>query len=268
MNGSDEQDPLLAKAPPAQPPPETEPHLEPCSEPTSDDTGLRFRDLALAPAPSVRPTAHRGGPPTDALDEDHLLPSGSDAERITFIAVSAPQAPASEAPRTNTAAPGLEAFFVRENFERTRRAIGVLLRDDPTQAEDITQEAFVIVYERWERVSRMDNPLAYTIKVAWRLALRWLRARNRTRTLDAALPVPVADGAAAAEAVIARVDLARAFLRLSPAHQEVLSLSMSDLDPQDIAPLLGIPVPTARTRLFRARRALSALLDERPEAQS
>lgn len=266
MNGSDEQDPLLAKAPPAQPPPETEPHLEP----SSDDTGLRFRDLVLAPAPSVRPAAHRGGPPTEALDEDHIvLPAGGDADRITFTAVFAPQAPGPEAPRTNTAAPlDLEAFFVRENFERTRRAIGVLLRDDPTQAEDITQEAFVIVYERWERVSRMDNPLAYTIKVAWRLALRWLRARNRTRALDAALPVPVADGAAAAEAVIARADLARAFLRLSPAHQEVLTLSMSGLDPQDIAPLLGILVPTVRTRLFRARRALSALLEERPEAQS
>jgi RNA polymerase sigma-70 factor, ECF subfamily len=266
VNGSDEQDPLLAKAPPAQPPPETEPHLEP----SSDDTGLRFRDLVLAPAPSVRPAAHRGGPPTEALDEDHIvLPAGGDADRITFTAVFAPQAPGPEAPRTNTAAPlDLEAFFVRENFERTRRAIGVLLRDDPTQAEDITQEAFVIVYERWERVSRMDNPLAYTIKVAWRLALRWLRARNSTLALDAALPVPVADGAAAAEAVIARADLARAFLRLSPAHQEVLTLSMSGLDPQDIAPLLGILVPTVRTRLFRARRALSALLEERPEAQS
>lgn len=270
MNGSGEQEPLVAKVPPAQPPSDTEPYLDPCSESSSDDTGLRFRDVALAPAPSGGPAAHRSGPPTEALDEDHLvLPAGGDAERITFTAVSAPPASTSEAPRTNTAAPpDLEAFFVRENFERTRRAIGVLLRDDPTQAEDITQEAFVIVYERWERVSRMDNPLAYTIKVAWRLALRWLRARNRTRALDAALLVPVADGAAAAEAVIARTDLARAFLRLSPAHQEVLTLSVSDLDPQDIAPLLGIPVPTVRTRLFRARRALSALLEERPEAQS
>ncbi|MEU2565046.1 sigma-70 family RNA polymerase sigma factor [Streptomyces longispororuber] len=196
-----------------------------------------------------------------------MLPAGG-AERIAFTAAAEPQAPASEAPRTNTAAPGLEAFFVRENFERTRRAIGVLLRDDPTQAEDITQEAFVIVYERWERVSTMDNPLAYTIKVAWNLAVKWLRARKRTRALEATLSVPAAGGAAEAEGVIARADLAGAFLRLSPAHQKVLALSISGFGPQDIAPLLGIPVRTVRTRLFRARRALSALLEERPEAQS
>ncbi|RBL79089.1 hypothetical protein DDE05_60390 [Streptomyces cavourensis] len=153
---------------------------------------------------------------------------------------------------------------LRADPARDRRT--VIRRSHPS--EDITQEAFVIVFERWDRVSMMDNPLGYTIKVAWRLALRWLQARNRKRALDAALTVPAADGASEAEAVIARADLTRAFLRLSPAHQEVLTLSMSDLDPQDIAPLLGIPVPTVRTRLFRARRALSALLDDPPEAQS
>ncbi|MBT3078364.1 MULTISPECIES: RNA polymerase sigma factor [Streptomyces] len=262
MNGSDEQDSLPAKAPPAQPSPEQR------SELSSDDPGLRLRDTAIAAAPSARPPVHRTETPTDVLDEDHIVLSTGSAGRMAFAAAPAPQAPTLEPPRTLTTAPSLEAFFVRENFERTRRAIGVLLFDDRTQAEDITQEAFVIVFERWDRVSMMDNPLGYTIKVAWRLALRWLQARNRKRALDAALTVPAADGASEAEAVIARADLTRAFLRLSPAHQEVLTLSMSDLDPQDIAPLLGIPVPTVRTRLFRARRALSALLDDPPEAQS
>jgi RNA polymerase sigma-70 factor, ECF subfamily len=263
VNGFGEQD--LPPAPDAEPSPE--PHAEPSPEPSPDeDTALRFR--ALAPAPS-RPAVYPGRSPTDALDEDHVvLPARGAPERSSLAVPPPPQAPAPNAPRPKTTAPGLDAFFVRENFERTRRAIGVLLRDDPTQAEDITQETFVIVYERWDRVSTMDNPLAYTIKVAWRLTLRWLRARKRARALDVLLPPAVADGAAAAEGIIARVDLTCAFLRLSHAHQEVLALSMSDLDPQDIAPLLGIPATTVRTRLYRARRALSALLEGPREGHS
>ncbi|MBY8840422.1 RNA polymerase sigma factor [Streptomyces sp. SP2-10] len=186
----------------------------------------------------------------------------------TAVIPAAPRVPAPTTVCPTTACPDVETFFVRENFEKTRRTISALLREDPTQAQDITQEAFVIAYERWDRVSRMDNPLAYVKMVAWRLALKWLRARKRAREVEAALPWPVSDGGAEAAGVIARVDLVRAFLCLSHAHQEVLALSMSGLEPQDIAPLLGIPARTVRTRLFRARKALAAHLEDPREGQS
>ncbi|MFD7679200.1 RNA polymerase sigma factor [Streptomyces sp. NPDC060187] len=267
MNGSGEQHPA-ERPPDAELPPEQEPDLRSGQSP-EEDTELEFRDLALALAPSDRPGVRPSGLPTDALQEDRVvLPARGIPGRPAFATpttvATPPQASAPDGSRPKTVAP--EAFFVRENFERTRRAIGVLLRDDPTEAEDITQEAFVIVYERWNKVSVMDNPLGYTTTVAWRLALKWLRKRKRERELIAALPPAVADGAA--DGIIARAGLQSAFLRLGPAHQEMLVLSMSGLVPKDVAPLLGIPVTTARTRLYRARRALLKFLEEPREGQS
>jgi RNA polymerase sigma-70 factor (ECF subfamily) len=52
--------------------------------------------------------------------------------------------------------------------------------------------------------------------------------------------------------------------RLDPAHQEVLMLrEYEQLSYDDIADALGVPVNTVRSRLFRARAELKALLEER-----
>ncbi|WP_276801903.1 RNA polymerase sigma factor [Cellulomonas iranensis] len=68
-----------------------------------------------------------------------------------------------------------------------------------------------------------------------------------------------------ADLVAHRVDLGRAWQRLSATHQETLALTVLDgLDAPRAARVLGISAVAYRLRLSRARRALRAHLDHLP----
>lgn len=45
-----------------------------------------------------------------------------------------------------------------------------LMTADGEQAEHVVQEAFVRAWARWDRVGRMDDPLAWVRMASWRLA--------------------------------------------------------------------------------------------------
>jgi len=65
--------------------------------------------------------------------------------------------------------------FYRANRVRLFRALVVMTRD-VHGAEELTQESFVKVWERWERVARMDDPIGYL----YRTALNgWLQIHRR-----------------------------------------------------------------------------------------
>ena len=57
-----------------------------------------------------------------------------------------------------------EAFF-EENYERLLRAV-YLVTGNRGEAEDLAQEAFVKVYERWDRVRDTANPAGYLYRTA------------------------------------------------------------------------------------------------------
>jgi RNA polymerase sigma-70 factor (ECF subfamily) len=66
--------------------------------------------------------------------------------------------------------------------------------------------------------------------------------------------------------VAARVDLVRAWQRLSPDDQQVLTLTVfEDLTGPQAARVLGISRPAFSLRLLRARRRLRRLLHPQPE---
>jgi RNA polymerase sigma-70 factor (ECF subfamily) len=87
-----------------------------------------------------------------------------------------------------------------------------------------------------------------------------LRKRRRTREIDLsgqALTVPdAAEGSATQAAVLA------AFERLSISERHILALRhVQDLQLNEIAAQLGIPLGTAKSRLWSARRALERALE-------
>ena len=57
-----------------------------------------------------------------------------------------------------------ESFFHKE-FERLFRAV-CLIVGDQHEAEEVTQEAFAIAWERWDRVARMESPTGYVLTCA------------------------------------------------------------------------------------------------------
>jgi RNA polymerase sigma-70 factor, ECF subfamily len=66
-----------------------------------------------------------------------------------------------------------DSFFEAEQ-DRLFRAL-LLLTGNCHEAEDLLQEAFVRVWERWSKVSQMENPIGYL----HRIAVNLFRSRRR-----------------------------------------------------------------------------------------
>lgn len=134
-------------------------------------------------------------------------------------------------------------------------------RVHPTHAEDVVGEVLLVAWRRLD-----DVPLDLSAARAWLfgVARKTLQnARRREGRQDAvavrlAETAPhAADARQTAEAVADRVDLAAAWPRLSPLHQEAIALAVLDgLTGPEAALVLGISPTAFRLRLSRARRSL------------
>ena len=84
--------------------------------------------------------------------------------------------PAADAPEV----PSFEAFFEAEHG-RLLRAL-YLVTGNAEEAEELMQDAFVAVWERWDRVRTMDEPTGYLFRTAMnRYRSRLRRTARATR---------------------------------------------------------------------------------------
>lgn len=86
-------------------------------------------------------------------------------------------------------------------------------------AEELAQEALVRAWQRWDRVSRLDSPEAWTVRVGLNLAGSWhrrrqaeWRANRRTGINDDARVSDSADAVAVRQAVAALPERQRAVI--------------------------------------------------------
>jgi RNA polymerase sigma factor (sigma-70 family) len=131
-------------------------------------------------------------------------------------------------------------------------------------ADDVTAETFTVAFARRARfdLSRPDarpwllGIATNLIRGHRRTELR--RWRAMARAAPAATEEPESDRAAARmTAQAARRGLAAALARLSQPQRDVLLLhAWAELDYEEIAVALGVPVGTVRSRLHRARGVL------------
>jgi RNA polymerase sigma-70 factor (ECF subfamily) len=136
----------------------------------------------------------------------------------------------------------------------------VRLVSDESVAEDIAQEVFLIAHRRRHELDAERNLAAWlyrvAVNVAWRHKRSFARrARLRDRAADAPLPV---DDPGDPERLAADRDHARKVRRclahLPPSQREVFVLfELEDKSGEQVAQLLGVPIATVWTRLFRAR---------------
>jgi RNA polymerase sigma factor (sigma-70 family) len=132
--------------------------------------------------------------------------------------------------------------------------LGYLLVRSRQVAEDVAQESFVVLYERFPSVG---NPQGFLRTVAVRLALRWLRRRALEH--DRLEAVVAGDDPAGGEPHLPDETWA-ALGRLSPERRAVIVLRFyEDLDYRRIGELLACSAATARSR---TRRALADLRKE------
>jgi RNA polymerase sigma-70 factor (ECF subfamily) len=152
----------------------------------------------------------------------------------------------------------IEAFedFFHAHHERLLRAM-YLATGDRHEADDLAQEAFVRVFERWERVRDMEDPIGYLYRAALNLRRSRLR-RLAVAARKAVRPDPRPDEQEAAED---RSAVHRALAALPDGQREaVVLVEWLGMTDEGAGAALGVSAGAVRTRLHRARVALRDLL--------
>lgn len=91
---------------------------------------------------------------------------------------------AENAPPEPSAPPEFDDFFATESKALFRRLW--LVTRNRAEAEEVMQDAFLSLYERWDRMATIDDPKAYrTAFNAWKK-----RSRRAARALRTALAPP------------------------------------------------------------------------------
>jgi RNA polymerase sigma-70 factor (ECF subfamily) len=146
-----------------------------------------------------------------------------------------------------------ESFFEDEK-DRLLRALYVIT-GSRGEAEDLAQEAFTRVFERWDRVAAMEDPAGYLHRTAMNLFRNQLR-RARTAVQRAIGLAPELD---VFELVEDRALVADALARLSPRQRAALVLTEAlGYSGEEAGRMLGIKASTVWALTHQARAALRA----------
>jgi len=162
--------------------------------------------------------------------------------------------------QTTRASLRFEDFFRREHL-RLLRAL-FLVTGSRHEAEEVAQESLVKVWERWERVSVMDDPTAYL----YRTAMNVFRSRYR-RAVRAARRMIRAD---TVRDVIGDADerdaVLRALATLSPKQRAALVLTeMLGYGSEEAGRAMGIKPVTVRVLASQGRAVLRERLERTGE---
>ena len=135
-----------------------------------------------------------------------------------------------------------------------------LITGSRAAAEDAVQEALARAWERSERGEQIESLPAWVTRVAMNLSnsrLRRMRIEAKHRVDVARV---VADAGATSDS---RIDVGRALAALPHRQREVTVLRYYlGLNVSEIAQTLELNEGTVKTSLFRARKALAAVLGE------
>jgi RNA polymerase sigma factor (sigma-70 family) len=143
-----------------------------------------------------------------------------------------------------------EAFFVDHHAD-VFGALYLITRNRH-EAEEIMQDAFLKVLERWDRVSSLEDSVGYL----YRTAMNLLRKRWRRASVMLRRTVGLSDRDDEMSVIETRVDVARALASLSPRQRAVVVLT----ELLEAGRMLGIAPGTVRMHASRGRAALADLL--------
>jgi RNA polymerase sigma-70 factor (ECF subfamily) len=152
--------------------------------------------------------------------------------------------------------------IVRGHASSVYRIVAGHLGQD--EAEDATQEAFVHVQRGLATFEGRARLSTWIHRVATNVALKRLRTRRRKPAPEALVAEPLAGGAGPDAASAAREERAALLAALDhlpePQRAVVVLRAIEGLSFEEVARTLGIPVPTAESRMARAREKLRVLL--------
>ncbi len=150
-----------------------------------------------------------------------------------------------------------ESFF-REEHEGLFRALWLVTRNRH-EAEEIAQEAFLKVWERWSRVSRVPDPTGYLYRTAMNVFRSRLR-RAAVAVRKSVRAMPPDDQLAMVEGRDAAV---RAMASLTPRQRAAVVLTdVLGFTSEESAAALGVKAVTVRVLASRGREALRKAMGE------
>jgi len=146
-----------------------------------------------------------------------------------------------------------EEFFHLER-DRLFRVMFVITKNRH-EAEDLSQDAFARVWERWDSVGAMENPAGYLHRTAMNL----FRNRYRRALLAARRGVGITRQEDAFEVVDDRHVAMQALNSLAPRQRAAIVLTeVLQYTAEEAGSMLGIRAATVRALHFQARSALKS----------
>ncbi len=150
-----------------------------------------------------------------------------------------------------------EIFFHDQSGSLFRRLC--LITGNRAEAEEIMQDAFLKLWERWERVGSMSDPTAYL----YRTALNLFRSRYRRAALALRRSVGFASNIDEFERSDTKSAVMQALASLAPRQRAALVLTdLLGFSSEDAGELLGVQPGTVRTLASQGRIALRRIVEE------
>lgn len=148
--------------------------------------------------------------------------------------------------------------------------VALRLSSDPSQAEDLTQEAMLKAYRSWHQYKHGTNVRAWLITI---MRNHFINEYRKQKKQPASLDIAEIENHTVFEDVqdvdpegrffsqIVDEEVLRAIDSLPEEFREALVLSdVESMTYAEIAGVTGVPVGTVKSRLFRARQALQRKL--------
>jgi RNA polymerase sigma-70 factor (ECF subfamily) len=154
---------------------------------------------------------------------------------------------------------GVEAWaqfdvFFEEERERLFKAL-YFVTGNRHDAEELSQDAFLKLWERWDQIDRIDDPTAYLFRVA----LNAFRVRRRRASMAVRKILPVAEPPDAFAEAEMRADVRQLLLTLTPRQRAALLLvDLLGYPSEQAARILRVRPSTVRALATQGRRALRA----------
>jgi RNA polymerase sigma-70 factor, ECF subfamily len=146
-----------------------------------------------------------------------------------------------------------EGVFLEEH-DRLYRAL-FFITGSPEDAEELMQDAFLKLWERWDTIGSIEDPVAWLFRVS----LNGFRMRARRARVAARRLVPASSPRDPFDEVNAREDVLRMLRSLPERQRAALALTeIFDYSSEDAGEILGIKPTTVRALASQARAALRA----------
>jgi RNA polymerase sigma factor (sigma-70 family) len=153
-----------------------------------------------------------------------------------------------------------DEFFAAESETLYRRMR--LVTRNHHEAEEVVQEAFLSLYERWDRIDDVADPVAYLYRTAFNAWKK--RSKRALRTLRHVFTSP--ETADEFDAADARTVVGEALGHLPSRQRAAIVLTeLMGLSSEEAAEVLGVRPVTVRVLASQGRATLREHLGERDE---